>query len=65
MTAPVLLSVHTVADWLDLSVSSVWSMAAQGRLPKPIRLANARATRWLASDIEAWLHQQINHDRGA
>lgn len=37
-----------------LSRCTIYSMMADGRFPKPLRLGK-RAVGWIESDIEAWL----------
>jgi len=45
------LSVEQIAEQLGISTSCVWRWAADGKLPKPIKLSS-RVTRWRADEIE-------------
>ncbi len=53
-----LMTVADVSKFAGLGESTVWEMSRDGRLPKPIKLG-ARMTRWLPSDMEAWLQGLI------
>ena len=51
MPEKMLLPVAEVAELLGVSIPSVWRYAANGTIPKPIKLGGA--TRWRRSEIEA------------
>ena len=42
------------AAFLQIGLSTLWSWAKQGKVPKPIRLGG-RATVWRRSDLEAYI----------
>ena len=46
------LAVKSMAVRYQLSVPSIWRMAREGNLPKPIKIGGS--TRWSLADIEAW-----------
>jgi predicted DNA-binding transcriptional regulator AlpA len=46
--------VRDVADYLKVSVRTVWRLAKQPEFPKPIRLGG-RVNRWRAEDLMAYL----------
>lgn len=48
-----LIDAATLAARLSISRTSLFTMKAAGRLPKPIRLG--RSVRWNAKEIEAWV----------
>ena len=50
----VYVSVKTVAKAVDVSIATVWRMAADGRLPKPHKLSSGM-TRWRADEVRAAL----------
>ena len=54
-----LLSVKDVAGIFKLSVRKVWRLAADGKLPAPVKIG--RSSRWLASDVEAYLNTVISN----
>jgi excisionase family DNA binding protein len=47
---PSLLTVAELADLLRISIDTVYSWAAEGKLPKPIRIG--RRLLWRAEDID-------------
>lgn len=49
-----LLTSEELAKILDVRVTTVRNLAAQGKIPSPLRIGR-RALRWRASDIEAFL----------
>jgi len=54
-----LLTVRQVADLLNLSIRSIWRMAAEaeagiGDFPKPLRLGS-RTVRWRLADLRAYV----------
>jgi prophage regulatory protein len=53
-TLPLLIAVGTVAEMLGVSINTVWTMDATGKIPSPIRLGR-RCTRWRRIEIEAWV----------
>jgi prophage regulatory protein len=53
------LRVKSVAQKLDMSESSVWRLAQQGVLPKPIKIA-PRTSVWRESDVEAVIEKIID-----
>lgn len=48
------LRARDVAVLVALSESEVWQRASDGRLPAP-RVLGPKYTRWLLSEIEAWI----------
>lgn len=57
---PLLLDIHGVARLLSLSVRSVQRFHSAGHLPKPVEWFIG-STRWLRSDIEAWVAAGCPH----
>ena len=49
-----LLTDKDVASVLKLSRSSVWRLAKEGKLPKPIKIGGC-SSRWKQSEIKAFL----------
>lgn len=47
-----------VAEMLTIGRSSVWRMAKEGKLPKPIKLSE-RVSVWKLSDIEAFIASRM------
>lgn len=54
---PLAVSAQQLARMLDLSVRTIRSMDAAGKLPKPVRL-NGHAVRWVVAELESWLAAQ-------
>lgn len=51
-----MLTVSEVADYVRVSVRTIWSHVAKGTFPPPLSIG--RAKRWLRSDIDAWIAEQ-------
>lgn len=47
-----MIDVREVADFLRVSEKTVWRLAAEGRLPHPVRVG--RQFRWRRAAIERW-----------
>ena len=47
-----------------LSRSTIYLKVAQGSFPRPVSLG-PRAVGWVASEVEAWLEQQVAASRAA
>jgi predicted DNA-binding transcriptional regulator AlpA len=52
-----LLKDQDVADLLQIHRNSVWRLLKINAIPKPIRVGQ-RSTRWLKTDIEAYIANQ-------
>jgi excisionase family DNA binding protein len=50
-----LLGMREAAKLLGVSERTIWGMANEGKMPKPIRLG--RAVRWSLDELRAW----VNH----
>lgn len=50
-----LLSIDEVADWLGVSVKTVYSMRDRNQAPPAIKVG--RRLRWDAEDIQQWLDE--------
>lgn len=46
----------------DLTDKWFYKLIKDGKFPKPIKLG--RSSRWLESEVEAWLQQRITDSRG-
>ncbi|MGE5980252.1 helix-turn-helix transcriptional regulator [Klebsiella aerogenes] len=46
----------------DLTDKYFYKLIKDGKFPKPIKLG--RSSRWLESEVEAWLQQRITDSRG-
>ena len=49
-----LYRIKTLSQELDMGVSTIWKMVAEGKFPKPIKLG-VKHTAWLSEDIQVWL----------
>ncbi|KJS08970.1 MAG: AlpA family transcriptional regulator [Gammaproteobacteria bacterium BRH_c0] len=61
--ATTILRLPEVKIRTGLSRSSIYLRVSEDRFPHPVSLGG-RAVGWVASEIEAWLEQQINRSRG-
>lgn len=57
-----ILRLPAVKARIGLSRSTIYLRIAERTFPKPVSLG-ARAVGWLESDIEKWLHQQVELGR--
>lgn len=55
--APAVLRLADLTAYLKISRSTIYQMAADGRMPPPIKLG-ARASGWLKTDIDRWLSER-------
>jgi prophage regulatory protein len=63
MKNPSILRLKDVVRRIGLSRSTIYQRISEGTFPKPISLGD-RAIGWLESEIDAWLHRQIEASRG-
>jgi prophage regulatory protein len=59
MTSPSdnLMRISEVATWLNVSKTTIYKWVREDRFPPPIILGD-HASRWLESDIAAWLTER-------
>lgn len=53
-TTALTVDARQLGAMLGLSVRTIRTMDAGGKLPRPIRLSGS--VRWIVSEIQAWLH---------
>jgi len=53
-----LMTVKEVAEFLGVSVRTVWEQTAKGELPQPIRIGR-KITRWHRATLEEWLNEKL------
>lgn len=51
-----------ITEFTGLSDKWFYKLISLGEFPKPIKLG--RSSRWLKSEIEAWVLERITHSRG-
>jgi len=56
--AHTILRLPAVKARIGLSRSTIYLRIAEGTFPRPVSLG-LRAVGWLESEIDAWLHQQV------
>ncbi len=59
---PSLLRLPEVKKRVGLSRASIYSLAAQGKFPKPIALG-PRSSAWVSTEIDAWISDRIAQSR--
>ena len=52
--SPVAVDAKRLAALLNVSVRTIRTLDAAGKLPRPVKIGG-RSVRWVASEIEAWL----------
>lgn len=55
----VFLDVNEVLDKTSISKSQLYKLIKQGMFPTQINLLGGKSVRWLKSEIEAWMGQQV------
>lgn len=55
----VFLDVNEVLDKTSISKSQLYKLIKQGMFPSQINLCGGKSVRWLKSEIEAWMSQQV------
>ncbi len=53
-----LLRLPEVVSRTGLGKSTVWSLIAQGRFPRQVKLS-ARSSAWVASEVDQWAAKRI------
>ncbi|CNI17886.1 helix-turn-helix transcriptional regulator [Yersinia ruckeri] len=66
-TSPTLLNDQLVdmvfiTTYTNCSDKWFYKLISEGQFPKPIKLG--RSSRWLTSEVEAWVQQRITDSRG-
>lgn len=59
-----LLKLERVLEMVGFGSSTVRAWVDEGRFPRPIRV-QGRAVRWVRSEVEQWIADQIAQDRHA
>lgn len=54
---PVHMRAKKAAEYLGVSISTLWRWSSEGRLPRPIRLSS-RCSVWPQEALDAFLKQQ-------
>ncbi|EPF13886.1 Predicted transcriptional regulator [Cedecea davisae] len=67
-TSPALLNDQLVdmafiTTYTEMTDKWFYKLISQGKFPKPIKLG--RSSRWLKSEVEAWMHQIIADSRNS
>jgi len=62
MQHTILIRLPEVLRRVALSRSSVYLLITKGRFPRPVKVG-ARASRWVESDVDAWLQASIESSR--
>lgn len=52
-TRPLLISVDTLSEMLDIAPRTVWRRLSSGEMIEPIRIG--RSVRWRLCDVESWV----------
>ena len=59
-----LLRLPAVMEMTGISRSSVYRLVQENKFPKPAHVAVPKMTAWVSDDIENWIEEQIEKDRG-
>lgn len=55
----VFLDVNQVLDKTSIGKSQLYKLIAMGLFPTQFNICGGKSVRWLKSDIEAWMGQQV------
>ena len=58
-----LLTIHGVCDQAGVRTSYIYERMKEGKFPKSIRVG--RRAMWLQSEIQGWIRQQVEANRGS
>ena len=58
-----LLKIKEVCDRVGFGVTMVTEWVAQGKFPQPIRPFGNHHPRWLDSEVDAWIQDQVKMNR--
>ena len=59
-----LLTVNTVLDYTGFKKSTLYTWIRENRFPKPITLHGSRSVRWVDTDVQNWINEQISLNKG-
>lgn len=57
-----LLRIDAVMARTGLGRSSIYSLAAENRFPKPVQVAGARVAVWSDAAVSAWIAEQLQRE---
>ncbi|UNK24192.1 helix-turn-helix transcriptional regulator [Yersinia intermedia] len=57
-----LVDMTFITTYTNCSDKWFYKLISEGQFPKPIKLG--RSSRWLESEVEAWMQQRITDSRG-
>ncbi|MBO9474015.1 helix-turn-helix domain-containing protein [Shimia sp. R10_1] len=58
---PGMMSIATLAEYIDVSVSTASNLVRTGQLPPPTIAPTPRLKRWSREDIDQYLHRSSDH----
>jgi prophage regulatory protein len=58
-----ILRLKQVAAIVGLAKSSIYRKVQEGTFPRPIKLASARASGWISSEVYGWIDDQVQRCR--
>ena len=53
------IKIKEVLDRTQVSRSQVYSLIAEGKFPKPIKLGGGRSSGWISSEVDQWIDDRI------
>ena len=57
-----LVDMNFITTYTEMTDKWFYKLISEGQFPKPIKLG--RSSRWLKSEVEAWMKQRIADSRG-
>ena len=59
-----LLTINDVIERVSFKKTKLYNWIKEGKFPKPISIADTRSVRWVESDVETWIMNQISLNKG-
>jgi len=60
--ATIIYRLRNVCERTGLSRSQIYSLAARGKFPRPIKLSE-RASGWPSTEVDEWIEERIRESR--
>ena len=59
-----LLTINDVIEMVSFKKTKLYNWMKEGKFPKPISIADTRSVRWVDTDVQNWINEQISLNKG-
>lgn len=59
-----LLTINDVIERVGFKKTKLYNWIKEDKFPKPISISDTRSVRWIESDVENWIMNQIDLNKG-